>query len=101
MKLEKTPEILKPCWLQRKGLKKSVRFEMPEINTDSIPQKIKELPPPPSKIYKPKLIDTSFNLVKLILSWKPDWMKTINPEINSNNHQETLNFFQTSDQYKR
>lgn len=98
-KLEKTPEILKPCWLQRKSLnKKSVRFELPEItNTDVMPQKIKELPPPPQE----KETHASFDLITSILSWKPDWIKTVNPEIDFENTQETLNFFQTSCQYKK
>lgn len=99
IKLVRTPEILKPCWLQRKGLKKRVQFDMVDIKTDSIPQKMKELPPPSKENIE--FIDTSIDLLKSILSWKPACIKEGNHEFDSNDTQETLDFFQTICQFKK
>lgn len=99
MKIERTPEILKPCWLQKKGLntglKKCVRFDLPHIDKDTISKKIVELPPPPPIILKSPKMD----LTKSILSWKPHWIKTNNPHF-----QETFeetSFFRSTDEYKK
>ncbi|KAL5281958.1 SETX family protein [Megaselia abdita] len=99
IRIEKTPEILKPCWLQKKAIKKSVRFELPIFEKDKMPkQQIKDFPPKINQQY----IFKELNLLISILSWKPDWIKTSHPEFDrTDNKQQSFDYFHTSDIYQK
>lgn len=98
--VQRTPEILKPCWLQRRSVKKSVRFNLPE-NNDHKAKPSKETLPKMEPIYQ--RVDTGFYLVKSILSWKPDWIKSNNPELCERKPPQSanLNFFSSHDEYRK
>lgn len=104
--IPKTPETLKPCWLQKRSIKKNVRFNLPdEVHSNTTKSILKESPPPEPtasiNIHFNSYNDTGATLLKIIYSWNPDWLKSVHPDLEQNNPSSDINVFDSHEQYKR